>query len=633
VKFGSVVTYDDDKFLAGQYGVTQEAIAPWRDRATHEALKKLRDNAKAAIDLANDPEDCEVEDLLLLTGSSFDRVIQRLLPKMMELQSGLVVSGSRRLVWIPDRDARKWILKVQPLAELVKRQQFQAQVDTNLTLMILGIATLPAMLAEGTTAFMIAAAIDALDLVITSISEISEYSRSVQGRRITRNLNERPIADLDQSDLRDFQAFALDAKAKSIEEGMDSLTDTQRKAVSAVDSLSSRRADATTPEAIEIPSSHPTGTGREPGYETVQENIELPTDHRTVSPSRGADETAPDEIEIPPANQADMDDVRFEIDPGSGKPVMRSRDSSSIYEGTAPPPRGPPEVVSTPRNVPEEEIFNRELIAAAIGNNKKITFTDEAGEQINLPVSKQMGDTGSTSAFYQKPANEGKRYGWRVTFNDPRMQHAVKLDKAGRKYLEEIGDSPYIRVVDEVRHYDLPPAVAEEKGILRVAEVELVEEIADDVIVRNADGTRPMSVPQREAYIKALEELNKRGYVWLDNKPNNFAFEDNGVGGLKIVVIDTGGIVRVKSRGDISAADMAREVQSKVNLPFEEVVTDMKFAKEFHHAVKKGDILDSYGDVLDVDDIGISIEQVEFNAMSGDLFPLVADHFRGPLQQ
>ena len=83
----------------------------------------------------------------------------------------------------------------------------------------------------------------------------------------------------------------------------------------------------------------------------------------------------------------------------------------------------------------------------------------------------------------------------------------------------------------------------------------------DGELLRPTDGK--MSRGQAIAFDKAMRALNDKGYVWLDNKADNYSFVHLGGDNWKLVIIDPGGIVPIKGRNP----KIARELQRAIDDP------------------------------------------------------------------
>ena len=237
---------------------------------------------------------------------------------------------------------------------------------------------------------------------------------------------------------------------------------------------------------------------------------------------------------------------------------------------------------------------------------------------------------------------------------------AVKLDQFGENVLrDELGDARFIRPVQIEAEY-VPAAgtrarVTEdglESPAVRVTEVEYVLP-ADIALIRQsglrknaiATGEVPETTPtpiylmtdaQAEAYVRGLDELNAKGYVWLDNKPDNFGFKPIGEGSRaqQLVIIDAGGIIpinpQVAAALDRDVSDLARELQRKVNGKFETEFPNSyhKVGTQYRTQLRKSVIRDEYGHYIDLERMGLTDQrEIWFNPIAGERLDYLAPRF------
>jgi hypothetical protein len=138
-----------------------------------------------------------------------------------------------------------------------------------------------------------------------------------------------------------------------------------------------------------------------------------------------------------------------------------------------------------------------------------------------------------------------------------------QLDEFGRGALGEI-DSDAVRAATREGSFRIASGPDAGK---RVELIERIPEIATDQIARNAG--RTPTPGQAIALDKAMRDLNAKGYAWLDNHHRNYAFERIGETGddWRVVVADTGGIVKMDDAAPGGAAARARAVQQDLARP------------------------------------------------------------------
>lgn len=627
IEFRYAIMNDSD-WLAEQYGTTEAAIEAWQKRETVTALGKLIEAANEALEDARDAGDCEVEDLVRMTGFSFGPIGGLLKPQLMTLAETTSTNGQLQL-WVPDATARFWVDQVAPLAAAVKAQQKASSEDTDLTLTVVGFLTMPFMLSESAIVAIVTFGIDLIDLGVTTVSELSQYfaseaelrfslgasitigeeryvdalknakgwasttfgigtsafgaiaggfdalpktaalRRVARGRHVARVLEGGAgIASLKPVDLQDFGAFAMAAQMRHEASGVASLSAVERRALDIVDEYSTLH----------------------------QVKRALP------------------EPELPPVKVADS------FEPST--PMRFDPDADTGFATARPPLEGS---IATPRasgDVPNAR-------GARVPENGHVRFMT-AAEIEELPLGERLGG-GYTSEVFAH-ADDPENLAVRITHLREDAP-AAALDKVGDDMLRTRVKSEHIRPVRVEQSHDVILSDVGQPEITRVMVVERVPETAQQTIARQ--GGR-MSIAQMMAYEGALRDLNRQGLVWLDNKWDNFGFVplNDGSGRVQVVVMDPGGIVPIRANAGLadglSAADIARQIQLRVNGDFPTQIPDFAFInrKDFRTAVRKDVIRDDFGDMFDYEAMGISgRDQLLFNPKSGEDFDYVAPLF------
>lgn len=103
--------------LKDRYSLDDTGLVEWRTAQLAVALEQVIASIDKTIDYANGLGDCKGEDLVKLTGVSFDAVIADLEPRMVRLAE---FENPRRLEWEPDLAARKWLHQVGSLATSIR---------------------------------------------------------------------------------------------------------------------------------------------------------------------------------------------------------------------------------------------------------------------------------------------------------------------------------------------------------------------------------------------------------------------------------------------------------------------------------------------------------------------------------
>lgn len=181
-------------------------------------------------------------------------------------------------------------------------------------------------------------------------------------------------------------------------------------------------------------------------------------------------------------------------------------------------------------------------------------IVDETGFPIgagnnNLDIGRQISNSGgSSSAFESTDPNKILR----LTPLDKVGLSIAPKDELGRQLLESTSDTTkgLVRVVE--RDGD-PFFIDAGKGV--VTQVEVNERIIPaDTLIQSQGG---ITKGQRLAFNRGVKALNDEGILFFDNTLKNVSFEHTGPGidDFKLVVFDTGGIVRAK--GDSLADKIA----------------------------------------------------------------------------
>ena len=93
-----------DRFLGNP-----RVIERWRLDATNEALRLQAAEIKRAVKYARSVDDEDIEDLLELTGRGFGPVVDRILPRLVRLQSDFTEFTKE---WVPNEGARDAVIRV-----------------------------------------------------------------------------------------------------------------------------------------------------------------------------------------------------------------------------------------------------------------------------------------------------------------------------------------------------------------------------------------------------------------------------------------------------------------------------------------------------------------------------------------
>ncbi len=623
------VVMNDSDWLAEQYGVTEEAIEAWRERETVTALGKLTEAANEALADAREAGDCEVEDLIRLTGFSFGAISRLLKAELVTLAQTSSPGMPPRLLWTPDASARFWVDQVAPLAAAVKEQQTRANVDTDITLAAVAVLTMPFMLAENATVTIVLFAVDLMDLGVTTVHELSQYFASEAELRFALGASitigdERYDDAMKNAKGWASTAFGIGTSAfGAIAGGLDALPELAKLRRVArgrhVVSVLGRATDIPTLKPVDLQdfgafamSAHMRrqSSGAAALSSVEQRALALVDEYGTLNK---ATRMLP-EPDLPPANIVDSfapsAPMRFDPEAGTGFATAR------------PPLQGRIETPRTSGEVPNA------LEARAMENGHVRFMTAEEIEE--LPLGERLGG-GYTSEVFAH-ADDPENLAIRITYLREGAP-AAALDEFGNRALRTRVRSEHVRPVRVEKSFDVVLSEAGQPEISRVMVVERVPETAQTTIARQ--GGR-MTIAQMMAYEGTLRDLNRQGLVWLDNKWDNFAFVPaaDGSGRVQVVVLDPGGIVPIRADAGLAtgqtAADVARQIQLRVNGDFATHVPEAAWVgtPKYRTALRKDVIKDDYGDAFDYGALGISgRDQLLFNPKSGEDFDYLSPLF------
>ncbi|MEX3011801.1 hypothetical protein [Hoeflea sp. TYP-13] len=211
----------------------------------------------------------------------------------------------------------------------------------------------------------------------------------------------------------------------------------------------------------------------------------------------------------------------------------------------------------------------------------------------------------------------------------------VQIDDAGWSALDDF-DSAAVRGPEVRGTYETK--IGDQN--FRARELEFFENTAARQIEGNPGEYAGVMTPEQAiAYDKATREINKKGYVWLDNHTHNYAFEPHPDGGgkLRVVITDPGGIVKVTGN---DAASFARKVQARINNPDPQFVKrmsnkDLPVANQkiFRELEREG-LIEDFGDRLALPDaVDDPLRQLQFRTDQNVPFGKVRDLFQVPADE
>ncbi len=621
-----------DDAISERTGKSLKSVKVWRVNAMRQAVDAMIAASKVSREHAIGLGDCEVKDLLYLTGFSFEPIRDQLVPELMKLDTSVTANGQRHQIWVPDRLARRWVAQVAPFAEAVKAQEDFANLDTGVLSMAFAVATMPLGFVEAGGGLIYYSLVGAqvLELGFTTVQEINNiiasrrelafadgaaliigdarYNQAEADAQswitgaITISLSliglKNDIGDVVKS-MRVGRGRTIAANIESVEDVLRLTPDEQRDFVSFATSAQVRRTSSG-PEALdELELRTMEMVDNAPRVRTP---FDIPEGFPTSSPTNGRYGFKPN------------DDIVFDSANMQARPEIQD-----IFDAT-------------------ENGFTSRVV------DNKLNFEDAAGNPVELAVGKRLG-MGATSETFVNPLNTKTVI--RVTYVREGAA-ARKLDEFGYNVLEGQVSSEHIRAAKILE--EIP--VRDGDSIAKISIVERVDNTARGLISDQAAGllkaasdgqlTAPtravdMRIAQIEAYTQALEDLNRRGFVWLDNKGDNFGFVplEDGSGRFQVVVFDTGGIVPIRpdvaAFRNLSTEQLAREMQYNVNGPYAKIVRprDADIVRPDARSIyRKEQIVLKYGDAIDLERLELTnVEQVWFNPWAGEEFAYLANMF------
>ncbi len=260
--------------------------------------------------------------------------------------------------------------------------------------------------------------------------------------------------------------------------------------------------------------------------------------------------------------------------------------------------------------IPAKSVQGSPKVSTHATSNADLNFVDKAGNQVQLKTGEHLG-SGSTSSVYVDKANPQQVI--RVTNTMGDVKEAARLDEFGRGVIEKVAkETDSIRIVRQV---DRKIVQNQPGSHLNNHVVEIVEK-AENGTAKAAIAKQggKLTEKQAQALNKAVKDLNDRGYAWLDAKPDNYGFEKiPGTDDIRVVVVDPGGIVPMKSPG------AARKMQHRIQAPDKAFVEGYNSVgnpqfKDLVAGEEWQNIINIHGKDIDLKTLGVkSAEDVKFN--------------------
>lgn len=270
-----------------------------------------------------------------------------------------------------------------------------------------------------------------------------------------------------------------------------------------------------------------------------------------------------------------------------------------------------------------DNVLNPPQVPPAVSNtfksNSDLNFIDKSsGQMVQMKTGDFIGG-GSTSTVYVNGADPSKVI--RITDLNGTIPAAPVLDKAGRQAVETIaksaGPESSIRIAEQFDQFAIADAKGSQLNNHTVQVVENMKQGTASKIIKDQGGV--MTDAQAQAIDRATRQLNENGFAWLDNHKGNYTFEQiEGTDKLRVVIIDSGGIVPMKGESLAQKAEAARAIQTEINVP----TNINKFVEGLPAGLRDSglkdawqDIINRYGDTIDTNAIqkGMKAQDVQFN--------------------
>ncbi len=232
--------------------------------------------------------------------------------------------------------------------------------------------------------------------------------------------------------------------------------------------------------------------------------------------------------------------------------------------GDAPPARTPDDLAATRTDTPfDPRVLTSDIAIVRRGDDIYLIRQVDGAE---LKLEKKIGGGASTDV-YSIPGRDDL-----VVKITKASDDIDKFDDVGYRALKSIDpegnafEVPTMYTSNPVTSSALPEYAGGKITITDRAPTDFKNAL-DDGGVRLPDGTvaRPatgqMTAGQRIAFDNAMRAINEKGWVWFDNKHDNYAFRHLGGDDWRLVILDPGGMAPAKS------AEAARRAQQFIDNP------------------------------------------------------------------
>tara|TARA_R110001592_G_scaffold363371_1_gene685743 strand:+ start:375745 stop:379671 length:3927 start_codon:yes stop_codon:yes gene_type:complete len=172
-----------DTHMEREYGLSSAALATYQVKAMREARSALASALKKSIKKAEQTDECNVRDMLFLTGFGWQNVQRRTHATLMKLKNVREIFNDatgktvirQRANWVADRQARARVANVALYAQMLKRQEDLSDDEWDNFLITVSLLSLPIGIGAEFLAIESAVAgvalLDASDLIVNLYQE------------------------------------------------------------------------------------------------------------------------------------------------------------------------------------------------------------------------------------------------------------------------------------------------------------------------------------------------------------------------------------------------------------------------------------------------------------------------------
>jgi len=549
---------------------------------TRIALQKLIEAMDASIARASQARDCDLEELLTITGVSFGQVAEAVIPRLMRYR---IDETTQRRVIETDKLGRSFVRNLADVALAVKALEAYSDADTQYSVSMAAAvlsAGMGALYSNGLIGLVTVTAME-LPAIAMSIDESFEHYLENQkelefARGATPVLGTNRLRDAEQNEVELFDVAltayvealglvaglsgdlgnALDAVKSATPAKLARLVKSGEGIAAEIVEQGARQLDLE--EMTELAAfvksarnnSELNGIGSLSELErTFLENIDKAAFAEDLTKTARVDTG-----DLANTVKVDTQDlIATRRPPANDNKTALLPDNSGVGNGRAASPEHAGSQVEISPLEPEQ-MQKRRL--SLVGLEGGAVQDVEMGAFINR---------GSFNNIFEKSGTDRVYRASRV----PVDHSDVQIDDMGWNAMDDV-DHSIVRTPDVHGSFE-----TEIDGNLhRVRELESFSNTAAAQIENNPAAFKGKMTPEQAiAFDSATREMNQKGYVWLDNHAHNYAFEPHPDGGgkLRVVVVDPGGIVKVKGE---NPAATARRIQGRINNPRAEFQAKME---------------------------------------------------------